>query len=215
MYQSNISKFTWDGCETFLWVKKSNKVTTIAETYDAVKNNKNVVNIVVLLPIGGDSGSKESDCEDAISDTEEMFEPAGEIEVEEEIDSGDELKVPVSPPKKKSRKDVPKRKKSVSLDEGFPPPRSNVAGNFLVLDGSTPYQTWVKIFSCSMLNHIVLQTNLYAQRDKKNSPNFSVSGGDIVRFLEYPVIWLSLFTPRATLLVDTAWSRCTSCVQHN
>jgi len=37
-----------------------------------------------------------------------MFEPAREIEVEEEIDSGDELKMPLSPPKKKSLNDVPK-----------------------------------------------------------------------------------------------------------
>jgi len=111
-----------------------------------------------------------------------MFEPAGEIEVEEEIDSGDELKVPLSPPKKKSRKDVSKWKKSVSLDKSFPPSRSNVTENILVLDGSTPNQTWETIFSISMLNHIVLHTNLYAQRDK-NSPNFSVSGGDVRKFL--------------------------------
>jgi len=167
---------------SFYGSRRATKVTTIAEAYDAVENNKNVVSIVVLPPIDGDSGRKESDCEYVTSDTEDMFEPAGEIEVEEEIDSGDKLTVPLSPPKKKSRKDAPKWKKSVSSDKSLPPSRSNVAENILVLDGSTPYQTWEKIFSCSMLNHIVLQTNLYAQRDK-NSPNFSLSGGDVRKFL--------------------------------
>ena len=41
-----------------------------------------------------------SDGEDVISDTEEMFEPAGEIEVKEEIDSNYELKVLLSPSEK-------------------------------------------------------------------------------------------------------------------
>ena len=65
-----------------------------------------------------------------------------------------------------------------------------------------------------MLNDIVLQTNLYAQRDK-NSPDFSVSDGDLHKFLG--IILLSGYHsfPRATLLVDAAWSWCTSCVQHN
>jgi len=54
----------------FYGSRRATKVTTIAEAYDAVENNKNVVNIVVLLPIDGDSGSKESDCEDVISDIE-------------------------------------------------------------------------------------------------------------------------------------------------
>ena len=83
---------------SFYGTRRGRKETTIAEAYDVIKNNKNVVNIVVLPPINGDSRSKES--KDVISDTEEMFEPAGEIKIEKEIDSDDNLEVPLSPLKK-------------------------------------------------------------------------------------------------------------------
>ena len=167
---------------SFYETKRATKETTIAEPYDAIENNKNIVNIVVLPPINGDLGSKESDCEDVISDTKEMFEPAGEIKTEEKIDSDDDLEMSLSPPKKKSQKYVSKWKTSVSLDKGFSPSRSNRTENILLLDGSTPYQKWEKIFSCKILGHVVLQTNLYAQRDK-NSPNFFASDGDVRKFL--------------------------------
>ena len=51
-----------------------------------------------------------------------MSEPAGKIKVEEQIDSNDELNVPLLPPKKKSPNNVPKWKKSEKerLDENFP-----------------------------------------------------------------------------------------------
>ena len=88
----------------------------------------------------------------------------------------------LSPPKKKSQKYVSKWKTSVSLDKGFSPSRSNRTENILLLNGSTPYQKWEKIFSCKILGHVVLQTNLYAQRDK-NSPNFFASDGDVRKFL--------------------------------
>ena len=68
-----------------------------------------------------------------------MFEPAGEIKTEEKIDSDDDLEVPLSPPKKKSQKYVPKWKTSVGLDKRFSPSRSNRTENILLLDGSTPY----------------------------------------------------------------------------
>ena len=167
---------------SFYETKRATKETTIAEPYDASENNKNIVNIVVLPPINGDLGSKESDCEDVISDTKEMFEPAGEIKTEEKIDSDDDLEMSLSPPKKKSQKYVSKWKTSVSLDKGFSPSRSNRTENILLLDGSTPYQKWEKIFSSKILGHVVLQTNLYAQRDK-NSPNFFASDGDVRKFL--------------------------------
>ena len=36
------------------------------------------------------------------------------------------------------------------------------------LKGKTPYEIWKSIFFTEMLKHIVLQTNLYANRDKNN-----------------------------------------------
>ena len=119
---------------SFYGSKRATKLITIAEAPDAIENNKNVVNIVAFPPIDGDSRSEESDCEDVISDTGEMFEPAGEIEVEEQINSDDELDVPLLPLKKKSRNDEPKWKKSASLDKSFPPSTSKVTEKNLMLD---------------------------------------------------------------------------------
>ena len=70
-----------------------------------------------------------------------MFKTAEEMEIKEKIYSDDELEVPLLLTEKKSRKYVPKRKKSVSLDKSIPPSRSNRAENILVLDGSTLNQT--------------------------------------------------------------------------
>jgi len=55
---------------SFYGTRRATEVITIAETSDADKNNKNVVNTVVLLPIDSNSGRKMT--EDVISDTEEM-----------------------------------------------------------------------------------------------------------------------------------------------
>ena len=58
-------------------------MTTVAKARGAVESNKNIVNIVVLLPIAGHSESQEKDCVDFTHDVEEIFELAGEIIVEE------------------------------------------------------------------------------------------------------------------------------------
>ena len=76
---------------------------------------------MVLPPNAGDSGSQESDCEEITheNDPEEIFEPAGEMEVEEEIYSDwsdwcdDEPEVTLPPRTKKSRQDLPKWKKTI------------------------------------------------------------------------------------------------------
>ena len=48
---------------------------------------KNVVNVVVLQPEAGDSGSQESDVEDVADSVEEIFVSTGELKVEEDCDS--------------------------------------------------------------------------------------------------------------------------------
>ena len=57
----------------------------IAEVQDAIENNRDVRRIVVLPPNAGDSGSQERDCDEITNDPEEIFEPAREMKVEEEI----------------------------------------------------------------------------------------------------------------------------------
>ena len=51
---------------------------------------KNVVNVVVLPPEEGDSGRQESNLEDVADSLEEIFEPAGEFEVEKGFESNEE-----------------------------------------------------------------------------------------------------------------------------
>ena len=51
------------------------------------------------------------------------------------------------------------------------------------LKGKTPYEIWKSIFSTEMLKHIVLQTNLYANRDKNNE-KFKVLECKMQKFLE-------------------------------
>ena len=67
--------------------RKVNHVSTSAEVNETMENAKNVVNVVVLPPEEGYSGSQESDAEDVADSMEEIFEPAGELKVEEDFES--------------------------------------------------------------------------------------------------------------------------------
>ena len=112
----------------FYGTRKATKVTTIAEVQDAIENNRDVRNIVVLQPNAGDSESQTSDCEEITNDPEEIFEPAGEMEVEEEIYSDwcdDEPEVTLPPRTKRSRQGLPKWKKNDTLDRDFSPSEIN------------------------------------------------------------------------------------------
>ena len=51
----------------------------------AIENAKNVFNVVVLAPEAEDSDSYESNVEDVAASLEEIFEPAGELEVEKTL----------------------------------------------------------------------------------------------------------------------------------
>ena len=62
---------------------------------------KHVVNVVVLPPEAGDSGSQESDVEDVDDSMEKNFEPAGELELEEDFESDKELEMALSSTRKK------------------------------------------------------------------------------------------------------------------
>ena len=80
---------TWILYRAFYGARKATHVSTLAEVNETIKNAKNVVNVVVLPPEEGDSGSQESNIEDAADSLEEIFEPAGELEVEEDFKSNE------------------------------------------------------------------------------------------------------------------------------
>ena len=72
---------------SFYGSRKTTRVRTLREAYEAVQKASQVVNVVVLPLASVETGSQESDTEEADDDPEESYDPAGELEVEEEIQS--------------------------------------------------------------------------------------------------------------------------------
>ena len=71
---------------------------------------------VVLPPEAGDSGSQESDVEDVADSMEEIFKPAGELEVEEDFESDEESEIALPSTRKKG---FLKWKKVITLIKQF------------------------------------------------------------------------------------------------
>ena len=88
-------------------------VSMLAEVNETIKNSKNIVNAVVLPPEAEDSGSEESNVKDVADSMEEIFEPAGELEVEKDFASNEESETALPSTGKKG---FPKWKKSYNFD---------------------------------------------------------------------------------------------------
>ena len=88
----------------------------MAKVNETIKNAKNVVNVVALPPEAGDSGSQESDVEDVANNMEKIFEPFGELEVEEDFESDEESKMTLSSTRKK---EFPKWKQLITSIKQF------------------------------------------------------------------------------------------------
>ena len=85
----------------FYGARKATHVSTLAEVNETIENAKNVANVFVLPPEAGDSGSQESNIEDVGDSMEEIFEPAGELEVEKDLESNEELEMALPSTRKK------------------------------------------------------------------------------------------------------------------
>ena len=77
---------------------------------------KNVVNFVVLPHEAGDSGSQESNVEDVADSLEEIFEPAGKLEVEEDFESNEKSETALQSTRKK---EFPNWKKVITSIKQF------------------------------------------------------------------------------------------------
>ena len=73
----------------------------MAEVNETIENANNVVNVVALVPEAGDSGSQENNVEDVADSLEEIFQLAGELEVEEDFKSNEESKRTLTSTRKK------------------------------------------------------------------------------------------------------------------
>ena len=78
----------------FYGVRKTTRVPTIAKAHETIKDERNVVNIVVLPPNAGDSCNQESGSEEVSTESmEEIFKPVGELEIEEDLEADNEVEL--------------------------------------------------------------------------------------------------------------------------
>ena len=87
----------------FLYGIRKTKVATIAEAHEAIEGARNVVNVVLLPPNAGESGNQKNDTKEVLAESmEEIYEPAGELEIEENLESHNEVEL-LLPPCSKQR----------------------------------------------------------------------------------------------------------------
>ena len=119
----------------------------------------------MLPPAAGDAGDQDSDIEEIPENPEEEYEPAGELEVEQNIENEfDNEILPLQ--KKRKLENIITWKKSATFSKSMQVGNAVIDQKLEELEGKT--RIWKSIFSTEMLKHIVLQTNLYANRDKNN-----------------------------------------------
>ena len=99
--QQSLENWLKHGYQSFLWSKNITHVSILAEVNETIENAKNIVNVVELLPKAGDSGSQESDVEDVDDSMEDIFEPAGELEVDDDFESDEESETTLLSTRKK------------------------------------------------------------------------------------------------------------------
>ena len=67
--------------------RKTTKVSTLAKACEIIVESSDTAAIVVLPPAAGDAGDQDSDIEEIPENPEEEYEPAGELEVEQNIEN--------------------------------------------------------------------------------------------------------------------------------
>ena len=68
------------------YVKTLTLVTTLEEVNDIVETSDHVLSVVVIALEAGDNQSQDTDGEEINNNLDDAFEPAGQLEVEEETD---------------------------------------------------------------------------------------------------------------------------------
>ena len=87
---------------------------------------------------------------------EKIYEPAGELEIEENLASDDEIEPLLPPRSKRRRQKLPKWKRTSCFAKNFQQVEPNFRKNLSDLEGYSPYQVWKNLFSEDILEHIVL-----------------------------------------------------------
>ena len=87
---------------------------------------------------------------------EAIYEPAGELEIEENLESDDEVEPLLPTRSKRRRKKLPRWKRTSGFAKDFQQLEPNFRNNWSDLEGYLPYQVWKNLFSEDILEHIVL-----------------------------------------------------------
>lgn len=163
---------------------KKTHVSTISEAKDIMQDSANPVKVVVLPPDAGDKGNQDSDLDEVLEDRETMYDPAGELEVEvlESSDDDDDDLVYKPPVKKGCKSQISWKSKNSSFKSKMQPQVPNWNEKFVEMEDSSPYAIWQKFLTQEMVDHITIQTNLYANRDK-NDKRFEVTSQEIRKMI--------------------------------
>ena len=104
----------------FYGVRKTTRVATIAKAHEAIEGLRNVVNNVVLSRNSGDFGNQNSDIEEVSTESmEEIYEPAGKLEIEEGLESDDKAELSLPTRTKRRRQELTKWKKVPGFERAF------------------------------------------------------------------------------------------------
>ena len=158
---------------TFYGNRQTTKVTTLAEVNDLVECSDNVLSVVVLPPDAGDNENLVSAEEELQEDSESAHEPAGLLVVEEEIED-DAVET--------MHQHHERRWKKTSEFDSTIPSTVITPSEDLHLDNISPFKVWQHFFTEDMIEYIVRNTNLYANRDLNNI-TFVVSAREVRVFL--------------------------------
>ena len=173
-------------CNTFC--RKSgwrSRYTTLVEAVDEVlsASTSHVSDIVIIPPESGDrdvDSDEECSNEEQLDQTSLPSDVAGELEVHHHDSDDDESELPSSKRPKKLDTSTPKWKKSEKVAlPGSPSQLPKVGEEHITKE---MFDVFRLFFTDSMIENLVRQTILYAQRDK-NNPSFTMTTDDMQQFL--------------------------------
>ncbi|KAK4874345.1 hypothetical protein RN001_013705 [Aquatica leii] len=72
--------------------RKVTKLTALEEARKVIEGSKSAIHVVLRPPDAWDSANQDSDVEEIGDKPDDMFEPAGELEIEEDTDSDGKFK---------------------------------------------------------------------------------------------------------------------------
>ena len=153
--------------------RNSTLVTTLEEVNDIVEAADHVVSVVVLPPEAGDS--KDTDEEDVNDNPDDIFEPAGQLEVEEEVGETEDEST------RGKRRRLDSRWLQVThFDTDIQPTLMPRNGDLMSLGEMSPYTIWQRFFTEDMIEYVTTCTNRYA-------PGLGSSTVDqVLKYTKYP-----------------------------